>query len=48
VFPKVGLLGETRGRGKEGKNDRKWIIMKHIYVGTRHNKRHWRLLNNTG
>jgi hypothetical protein len=30
MFPEVGLLEETRGWGKEGKKDRKWIILKYI------------------
>jgi hypothetical protein len=45
MFPKAELLGETKGGGKEGKKDRKWIIM---CVGIRHNETHWKLLNNTG
>jgi hypothetical protein len=30
MFPKVGLLEETKGGGKEEKNDRKGVIMKYI------------------
>jgi hypothetical protein len=30
MFPKVELLEETKGKGKEGKHDRKWMIMKCI------------------
>jgi hypothetical protein len=30
IFPKVGLLEETQGRGKEEKNDKERIIMKYI------------------
>jgi hypothetical protein len=28
MFPKVGLLEEMKGGGKEEKNDRQWIVMK--------------------
>jgi hypothetical protein len=41
MFPKVGLLEETRGGGKEEKNDRVNYRETHpICVGTRHNKTH--------
>jgi hypothetical protein len=30
MFPKVGLLEETKGGGKEERNDREWIILKYI------------------
>jgi hypothetical protein len=30
MFPKVRLLEKTKGGGKEGKNDRKQVIMKYI------------------
>jgi hypothetical protein len=28
MFPKVGLLEEMKGGGKEEKKDRQWIVMK--------------------
>jgi hypothetical protein len=41
MFPKVGLLEETKERGKEEENDRVNNIETHcIYVGMRHNKMH--------
>jgi hypothetical protein len=45
MFPKVGLLQETKGGGKEEEND---IEIYHICVGTRHKETHSQLLNNTG
>jgi hypothetical protein len=45
TFLKVGLLKETKGQRKE-KNDNN-IEIHYICVGTKHNKMHWKLLNDT-
>jgi hypothetical protein len=41
MFPKVELLEETKGGGKEEKNDKlNYSEIHHICVGTRHKKTH--------
>jgi hypothetical protein len=40
MYPKVGWLEETKGGGKEKKNDRVNNEICHIWVGTRHNQMH--------
>jgi hypothetical protein len=47
MYPKVGLVEETKGRGKEGKiaNNNK---IHYICIGIRHKETCTKLLNNTG
>jgi hypothetical protein len=40
MYPKVGLVEETRGGGKEGKTANNNEIHHLCEVGTRHNKAH--------
>jgi hypothetical protein len=41
IFPKVGLLEETKGERKEERNDRVYNNeICHICAGTRHNETH--------
>jgi hypothetical protein len=47
MFPKSGLLVETKGGGKEEKNDSN-VEIPHIWVATRHNEMHQKLLRKTG
>jgi hypothetical protein len=48
MFPKVGVLEETKERGKEKKNDRvNNNKTHHVGVGTNHNTMHRKLVNTT-
>jgi hypothetical protein len=40
IYPKVGLLEKTKGRGKDGKKDSERNEICHICIGTRHKETH--------